>query len=122
MTGVQTCALPICFPVTIEGVSRYDFQFKNLRGYKTTIEGLSHKFKPEFWNYAKLISGTLRHGMPIENVVELINRLELDSESINTWKAGVVRALKRYFLMEPKLTDISVATVVLTKSFIKKVA
>ena len=78
------------------GVSRYDFQFKNLRGYKTTIEGLSHKFNPEFWNYAKLISGTLRHGMPIESVVELINRLELDSESINTWKAGVARALKRY--------------------------
>lgn len=78
------------------GKSRYDFQFKNLRGYKTTIEGLSHKFNPEFWNYAKLISGTLRHGMPIENVVELINRLELDSESINNWKAGVARALKRY--------------------------
>ena len=78
------------------GKSRYDFQFKNLRGYKTTIEGLSHKFKPEFWNYAKLISGTLRHGMPIENAVELINRLELDSESINNWKAGVARALKRY--------------------------
>ncbi|MGZ5284683.1 MAG: adenosylcobalamin-dependent ribonucleoside-diphosphate reductase [Kaistella sp.] len=79
-----------------DGKSRYDFQFKNLRGYKTTIEGLSHKFNPEFWNYAKLISGTLRHGMPIENVVELINRLELDSESINNWKAGVARALKRY--------------------------
>src|SRR5690554_1734351 len=78
------------------GNSRYDFQFTNLRGYKTTIEGLSHKFNPEFWNYAKLISGTLRHGMPIENVVELINRLELDSESINNWKAGVARALKRY--------------------------
>ncbi len=78
------------------GKSRYDFQFKNLRGYKTTIEGLSHKFKPEFWNYAKLISGTLRHGMPIENAVDLISRLELDSESINTWKAGVARALKRY--------------------------
>ncbi len=78
------------------GKSRYDFQFKNLRGYKTTIEGLSHKFKPEFWNYAKLISGTLRHGMALENVVELINRLELDSESINNWKAGVARALKRY--------------------------
>lgn len=78
------------------GKTRYDFQFKNLRGYKTTIEGLSHKFNPEFWNYAKLISGTLRHGMPIENVVELINRLELDSESINNWKAGVARALKRY--------------------------
>ncbi|WP_332018916.1 adenosylcobalamin-dependent ribonucleoside-diphosphate reductase [Kaistella sp.] len=79
-----------------DGKSRYDFQFTNLRGYKTTIEGLSHKFNPEFWNYAKLISGTLRHGMPIENVVELINRLELDSESINNWKAGVARALKRY--------------------------
>lgn len=79
-----------------DGNSRYDFQFTNLRGYKTTIEGLSHKFNPEFWNYAKLISGTLRHGMPIENVVELINRLELDSESINNWKAGVARALKRY--------------------------
>lgn len=78
------------------GKSRYDFQFKNLRGYKTTIEGLSHKFNPEFWNYAKLISGTLRHGMPLENVVELINRMELNLESINNWKAGVARALKRY--------------------------
>lgn len=78
------------------GNSRYDFQFKNLRGYKTTIEGLSHKFNPEFWNYAKLISGTLRHGMPIEKVVDLVNQMELDSESINTWKAGVARALKRY--------------------------
>lgn len=79
-----------------DGKSRYDFQFKNLRGYKTTIEGLSHKFNPEFWNYAKLISGTLRHGMPLENVVELINRMELNLESINNWKAGVARALKRY--------------------------
>ena len=79
-----------------DGKSRYDFQFKNLRGYKTTIEGLSHKFDPEFWNYAKLISGTLRHGMPLENVVELINRMELNLESINNWKAGVARALKRY--------------------------
>ncbi|GAA4281204.1 adenosylcobalamin-dependent ribonucleoside-diphosphate reductase [Gaetbulibacter aestuarii] len=78
------------------GVSRYDFQFKNKRGYKTTIEGLSHKFNPEFWNYAKLISGTLRHGMPIDKTVDLINSLQLDSESINTWKNGVVRALKRY--------------------------
>lgn len=78
------------------GHSRYDFQFKNQRGYKTTIEGLSYKFNPEFWNYAKLISGTLRHGMPIDKVVDLINQMELDSESINTWKAGVARALKRY--------------------------
>jgi len=79
-----------------KGNSRYDFQYTNKRGYKTTIEGLSHKFNPEFWNYAKLISSTLRHGMPIENVVELINSLQLDSESINTWKNGVARALKRY--------------------------
>ena len=79
-----------------DGSSRYDFQYKNKRGYKTTIEGLSHKFNPEFWNYAKLISSTLRHGMPIENAVELINSLQLDTESINTWKNGVARALKRY--------------------------
>lgn len=79
-----------------DGSSRYDFQYKNKRGYKTTIEGLSHKFNPEFWNYAKLISSTLRHGMPIEKAVDLINSLQLDSESINTWKNGVARALKRY--------------------------
>ncbi len=79
-----------------DGSSRYDFQYKNTRGYKTTIEGLSYKFNPEYWNYAKLISSTLRHGMPIEKVVDLITSLQLDSESINTWKNGVVRALKRY--------------------------
>jgi ribonucleoside-diphosphate reductase alpha chain len=79
-----------------EGVSRYDFQYKNQRGYNTTIEGLSHKFDPEFWNYAKLISGTLRHGMKIDKAVDLINSLQLDNESINTWKNGVARALKRY--------------------------
>jgi ribonucleoside-diphosphate reductase alpha chain len=79
-----------------DGSSRYDFQYKNIRGYKTTIEGLSHKFDPEFWNYAKLFSSTLRHGMPIDKIVDLINSLQLDSESINTWKNGVVRALKRY--------------------------
>lgn len=79
-----------------DGSSRYDFQYKNKRGYKTTIEGLSHKFNPEFWNYAKLFSGTLRHGMPIDKIVKLIQSLQLDSESINTWKNGVVRALKRY--------------------------
>ena len=78
------------------GVSRYDFQYKNIRGYKTTIEGLSHKFNPEFWNYAKLFSSTLRHGMPIDKIVDLINSLQLDSESINTWKNGVMRTLKRY--------------------------
>ena len=79
-----------------DGSSRYDFQYKNLRGYKTTIEGLSHKFDPEYWNYAKLISGTLRHGMPIQNIVDLINSLQLNTESINTWKNGVARALKKY--------------------------
>ncbi|MBC3759524.1 adenosylcobalamin-dependent ribonucleoside-diphosphate reductase [Hyunsoonleella sp. SJ7] len=79
-----------------DGTSRYDFQYKNTRGYKTTIEGLSHKFNPEFWNYAKLISSTLRHGMPIDKIVDLINSLQLDSASINTWKNGVVRALKRF--------------------------
>lgn len=79
-----------------DGNSRYDFQYQNKRGYKTTIEGLSHKFNPEYWNYAKLISSTLRHGMSIDKVVDLINSLQLDSESINTWKNGVVRALKRY--------------------------
>ncbi|PIF00703.1 MAG: ribonucleoside-diphosphate reductase, adenosylcobalamin-dependent [Maribacter sp.] len=79
-----------------DGSSRYDFQYQNKRGYKTTIEGLSHKFNPEFWNYAKLISSTLRHGMPIEKIVDLINSLQLEGESINTWKNGVARALKRF--------------------------
>ncbi|MGB5944326.1 MAG: adenosylcobalamin-dependent ribonucleoside-diphosphate reductase [Leeuwenhoekiella sp.] len=79
-----------------DGTSRYDFQYQNKRGYKTTIEGLSHKFDPEYWNYAKLISTTLRYGMPIEKAVELTNSLQLDSASINTWKNGVARALKRY--------------------------
>lgn len=79
----------------LDGNTRYDFQFTNQRGYKTTIEGLSHKFDPEYWNYAKLISGTLRHGMPIERVVDLISGLQLD-DNINTWKNGVARALKRY--------------------------
>lgn len=79
-----------------DGTSRYDFQYENARGYKTTIEGLSHKFNPEFWNYAKLISGTLRHGMPIDKIVDLINSLQLDSAFINSWKNGVGRALKRY--------------------------
>jgi ribonucleoside-diphosphate reductase alpha chain len=80
------------------GTTRYDFQYKNTRGYKTTIEGLSHKFNPEYWNYAKLISSTLRHGMPIDKVVELVGSLQLDNESINTWKNGVARALKRYIV------------------------
>ena len=78
------------------GRKRYDFQFINKRGYKTTIEGLSEKFNPEFWNYAKLISGVLRYGMPIDQVLKLVGGLELDSTSINTWKNGVERALKKY--------------------------
>ena len=79
-----------------DGSKRYDFQFINKRGYKTTIEGLSEKFNPEFWNYAKLISGVLRYGMPIDQVLKLVGGLELDSDSINTWKNGVERALKKY--------------------------
>lgn len=78
------------------GNKRYDFQFQNKRGYKTTIEGLSEKFNKEYWNYAKLISGVLRWRMPIEQVIKLVSSLQLDSESINTWKNGVERALKKY--------------------------
>ena len=79
-----------------DGKSRYDFQFENKRGYKTTVEGLSEKFNPEYWNYAKLISGVLRYRMPIENVLKLVSSLQLKDESINTWKNGVERALKKY--------------------------
>lgn len=78
------------------GNKRYDFQFVNKRGYKTTVEGLSHKFDKEYWNYAKLISGVLRYGMPIDQVIKLVSGLQLDNESINTWKVGVERALKKY--------------------------
>lgn len=79
-----------------EGNTRYDFQYINKYGYKTTLEGLSHKFNKEFWNYAKLISSVLRYGMPIPNVVYLVSSLQLDSDTINTWKTGVERALKKY--------------------------
>ena len=79
-----------------KGNKRYDFQFINKRGYKTTIEGLSDKFNPEYWNYAKLISGVLRYDMPIDQVIKLVGGLELNSQSINTWKMGVERALKKY--------------------------
>ena len=79
-----------------DGKKHYDFQFKNKRGYKMTIEGLDGKFNPEYWNYAKLISGVLRYGMPIDQVIKLIQGMELNSESINTWKNGVERALKKY--------------------------
>ena len=79
-----------------DGTKRYDFQFTNTRGYKITVEGLSEKFNPEYWNYAKLISGVLRYRMPIENVIKLVASLQLSNDSINTWKNGVERALKKY--------------------------
>lgn len=78
------------------GKKHYDFQFRNKRGFKMTIEGLDEKFDPEFWNYAKLISGVLRYGMPIDQVIKLVTGMELNHESINTWKNGVERALKKY--------------------------
>lgn len=106
-TGLQDDEEGIVLPKTVikgkiikqvneDGTKRYDFQFENRRGYKTTVEGLSEKFNPECWNYAKLISGVLRYGMPIEHVVKLVSSLDLREESINTWKSGVVRALKKY--------------------------
>ncbi|MDR0544023.1 MAG: adenosylcobalamin-dependent ribonucleoside-diphosphate reductase [Odoribacteraceae bacterium] len=87
-----------------EGVSRYDFQFSNKRGFKTTVEGLSYKFNKEFWNYAKFISGVLRYGMPIPQVIELIAAMEFDNENINTWKNGVERALRKFV---PNGTELS---------------
>jgi ribonucleoside-diphosphate reductase alpha chain len=106
-TGIQDDEEGILIPKSVnkgfilkrkdeEGNTRYDFQYSNKRGFKTTFEGLSYKFDKEFWNYAKLISGVLRHGMPIEQVVNLISGLQLDSENINTWKNGVERSLKKY--------------------------
>ena len=106
-TGLQDDDEGIILPKTVthgkiikqvnpDGTKRYDFQFENKRGYKTTVEGLSEKFNPEYWNYAKLISGVLRYRMPIDHVIKLISSLQLQSESINTWKSGVERALKKY--------------------------
>ena len=83
-----------------EGQKRYDFQFVNKRGYKITVEGLSEKFNPEYWNYAKLISGVLRYRMPIAHVIKLVNQLQLTSETLNTWRVGVERALKKYLYEE----------------------
>jgi ribonucleoside-diphosphate reductase alpha chain len=76
--------------------SRYDFQFLDSDGYKITMEGLSRQFTKEYWNYAKLISGILRHGMPLPYVVDIVEKLVLDNDAINSWKNGVVRALKKY--------------------------
>ena len=106
-TGLQDDEEGIVLPKTVtkgkiiknvdeNGKRRYDFQFENKRGYKTTVEGLSEKFNPEYWNYAKLISGVLRYRMPIDHVIRLVSSLQLKSESINTWKNGVERALKKY--------------------------
>lgn len=81
-----------------DGTKRYDFQYTDRYGYTNTIGGISRLFNEEFWNYAKLISGVLRHGMPIEKVVSLIDGLHLNSETINTWKNGVQRALKQYIV------------------------
>ncbi len=81
-----------------DGSKRYDFQYIDRYGYTNTVGGISRLFNEEFWNYAKLISGVLRHGMPIEKTVSLIESLHLDSESINTWKTGVCRALKQYIV------------------------
>lgn len=79
-----------------DGKSRYDFQYEDSYGYKTTIEGLSRTFNEEYWNYAKLISGVLRHGMPLSFVVDMVDNLHLNDETLNTWKKGVVRALKKF--------------------------
>ena len=106
-TGLQDDEAGIMLPKSVtkgkivktvlsEGAKRYDFQFVNKRGYKITVEGLSEKFNPEYWNYAKLISGVLRYRMPIKHVIKLVSQLQLTSESINTWKVGVERALKNY--------------------------
>ena len=106
-TGLQDDEEGIVLPKTVtkgkiikqtndDGSHRYDFQFENKRGYKTTVEGLSEKFNPEYWNYAKLISGVLRYRMPIDHVIKLVGSLQLNDESINTWKNGVERALKKY--------------------------
>ena len=108
-TGLQDDEEGIVLPKTVtkgriikhiaeDGSKRYDFQFENKRGYKTTVEGLSEKFNKEYWNYAKLISGVLRYRMPLENVIKLVDSLQLESEHINTWKVGVARALKKYVL------------------------
>lgn len=106
-TGLADDEEGIMLPKTVEkgsiiksydadGRKHYDFQFKNKRGFKMTLEGLDSKFEPEYWNYAKLISGVLRYGMPISQVIKLVQEMELNNESINTWKNGVARALKKY--------------------------
>ena len=120
-TGLQDDEEGIVLPKTVtkgkilkqmnpDGTKRYDFQFENKRGYKTTVEGLSEKFNKEYWNYAKLISGVLRYRMPLEHVIKLVGSLSLNDESINTWKVGVERALKKYIPGVHEDTDMDLGT------------
>ena len=120
-TGLQDDEEGIVLPKTVtkgkilkqmnpDGTKRYDFQFENKRGYKTTVEGLSEKFNKEYWNYAKLISGVLRYWMPLEHVIKLVGSLSLNDESINTWKVGVERALKKYIPGVHEDTDMDLGT------------
>ena len=88
-----------------DGSTQYDFQYEDKEGYKVTMGGLSRSFDKEFWNYAKLISGVLRHGMPLHYVVDLIGKMNLYDENINTWKSGVVRALKTFIADGTKVSD-----------------
>ena len=88
-----------------DGRTQYDFQYEDKEGYKITMGGLSRSFDKEFWNYAKLISGVLRHGMPLHYVVDLIGKMNLYDDNINTWKSGVVRALKTFILDGTKVSD-----------------
>ena len=120
-TGLQDDEEGIVLPKTVtkgkilkqmhpDGTKRYDFQFENKRGYKTTVEGLSEKFNKEYWNYAKLISGVLRYRMPLEHVIKLVGSLSLNDESIKTWKVGVERALKKYIPGVHEDTDMDLGT------------
>ena len=120
-TGLQDDEEGIVLPKTVtkgkilkqmnpDGTKRYDFQFENKRGYKTTVEGLSEKFNKEYWNYAKLISGVLRYRMPLEHVIKLVGSLSLNDESINTWKVGGERALKKYIPGVHEDTDMDLGT------------
>lgn len=106
-TGLQDDDEGIAIPKSVQkgfivkhydsnGQKHYDFQFVNKRGYKTTIEGLSERFNPKYWDYAKLISGVLRYRMPIDHVIRLITSLQLENDTINSWTAGVARVLKKY--------------------------
>ena len=106
-TGLQDDEEGIAIPKSVQkgfivkhydsdGQKHYDFQFVNKRGYKTTIEGLSERFNPKYWDYAKLISGVLRYRMPIDHVIRLITSLQLENDTINSWTAGVARVLKKY--------------------------